>query len=455
LQEIHRPWIDEIKIKCRKCGGVIERIKDVGDAWLDAGIVPFSTLNYLNDKKYWDDWFPAEFICENMPGQYRGWFNALMWASVALTGKTPFKSILGYETLKDEKGEEMHKSKGNAIWFDEAVDKMGTDNMRLLYCLQDPSQELRFGFHVIQEPKNSINILYNILNLIESINDTNETQIEDKWILSKFNSLIKNITEELENLHPHLATRALQDFWLNDFSRTYIQLIRDRISGNDKTVKFILKKVYLGLLKLASPIIPFTTEKIWQELRKKNVVKEESVHLTEWPLADRRMIKKELEENMIHAKNIIQLILSERNNKQIGVRWPLLEVEIETKNDVALNAIKDLHNLIKSQVNCKRLTVKKQPIDEDFKITLNTKLTPEIEKEGFTREVLRRVQDLRKKSKLNKRDRIELFLDYKTDLDLELIKRIANAKIVKKFKAKNSEKFKIKDKEFEIGFDKI
>jgi isoleucyl-tRNA synthetase len=455
LQEIHRPWIDEIKIKCRKCGGVIERIKDVGDAWLDAGIVPFSTLNYLNDKKYWDDWFPAEFICENMPGQYRGWFNALMWASVALTGKTPFKSILGYETLKDEKGEEMHKSKGNAIWFDEAVDKMGTDNMRLLYCLQDPSQELRFGFHVIQEPKNSINILYNILNLIENINDTNETQIEDKWILSKFNSLIKNITEELENLHPHLATRALQDFWLNDFSRTYIQLIRDRISGNDKTVKFILKKVYLGLLKLASPIIPFTTEKIWQELRKKNVVKEESVHLTEWPLADRRMIKKEIEDNMFHVKNIIQKILSERSEKQIGVRWPLSEISIMTKNDKVYESVKNLQDLIKNQVNCKKLTIKKQVLDEDFKIELNIKLTPELEKEGFTREVLRRIQDLRKKAKLNKNDKIKLYLENRISLDLELIRKSTNSEIVKKFNAKNSEKFKIREKEFEIGFNKI
>ena len=455
LQEIHRPWIDEIKIKCKKCGNEVERIKDVGDAWLDAGIVPFSTLNYLNDKEYWEKWFPADFICENMPGQYRGWFNALMWASVSLSGKAPFKSILGYETLKDEKGEEMHKSKGNTIWFDEAVDKIGADVMRLLYCLKDPSQELRFGFNVVKEPKDNINILYNISNLIENANDVREIQIEDKWILSKFNSLVKKVTEELESLHPHLATRNLQDFWLNDLSRTYIQLVRERISENDRVAKFTLKKVYLGLLKLTAPIIPFTTEKIWQELKKQGITKEESVHLAEWPLADKHMIKQDVEDDMFHAKNVIQRILSERVNKQIGVRWPLLEIEILTKDDAVLRAVKNLEPLIKKQVNCKKLIVKKQDTEHDIEITLNTKSTKELEEEGYTREVIRRIQDLRKKAKLNKQDKIQLYLESKISLDLELIKKITNAKLVKKFKAKYSENFKVREKEFEIGFNKI
>src|SRR4030066_1066907 len=177
LKEINRPWIDEIKIKCKKCGKEAERIKDVGDAWLDAGIVPFSTLNYLTNREYWKKWFPADLISENMPGQSRGWFNALMWASVALTGKAPYKSLFGYETLKDEKGEEMHKSKGNAIWFDEAVEKIGADSMRLLYCLQDPSQELRFGFNVVKEPTNTLNIFYNISRLLDKPRKKNKISI--------------------------------------------------------------------------------------------------------------------------------------------------------------------------------------------------------------------------------------------------------------------------------------
>ena len=174
----------------------------------------------------------------------------------AITGKTPFKSLFGYETLKDEKGEEMHKSKGNAIWFDNAVEKIGADTMRLMYCLQEPSQDLRFGFHVAKEPKNNINILYNISRLVEPSGTAKKFRAEDKWILSKLNSLIKKVTEELEKLHPHLATKALQDFWLNDFSRGYIQFVRDRLNENDENAKYTLKEIYINLLKLLPPFIP-------------------------------------------------------------------------------------------------------------------------------------------------------------------------------------------------------
>ena len=306
LPEIHRPWIDEIKIKCSKCKKEVGRIKDVGDAWLDAGIVPFSTLNYLSDKKYWKKWFPADLISENMPGQFRGWFNALFWASVAITGKAPFKSLLGYETLKDEKGNEMHKSKGNTIWFDEAAEKIGADTMRLLYCLQDPAQELKFGFNVAKDPRNNINILYNLSKLIDSSKTKDADKAEDKWILSKLNFLIKTVTEELESLHPHLATRAIRDFWLNDFSRNYIQIVRERISKEDKTVKFILKQVYVNLIKLSAPIIPFITEKIWQELKQKKTIKEDSVHLSSWPKADIKKIDKQLEKEFDFIFQIIE-----------------------------------------------------------------------------------------------------------------------------------------------------
>ena len=258
LKELHRPWIDEIKIKCKKCGREVQRIKDVGDAWLDAGIVPFSTLDYLNNKTHWKKWYPAELISENMPGQYRGWFNALFWAGITLAGKAPFKSLFGYESLKDEKGEEMHKSKGNAIWFDDAVEKIGADTMRLIYCLQDPGQELRFGFNIAKEPRNNINILYNMGKLVEDSKKVKINAVEDKWILSKVNNLIIKITNKIESLKPHLATRALQNFWLNDFSRGYIQIVRDRISQEDKEVKYVINQTYLTPVSYTHLTLPTT-----------------------------------------------------------------------------------------------------------------------------------------------------------------------------------------------------
>lgn len=459
LPEIHRPWIDEIKIKCQKCGKEVERIKDVGDAWLDAGIVSFSTLNYLTDREYWKKWYPADFICENMPGQFRGWFNALMWASVTITGKVPFKSVLGYETLKDEKGEEMHKSKGNAIWFNDAVDKIGADPMRLLYCLQDPTQELRFGYNVIKEPKNSLTIFYNLSKLVENTKKPTKFNIEDKWIMSKLNSLVNQVTKELEELHPHLATRALQNFWVNDFSRGYIQFIRDRISENDVAAKFTLKEVYIILLKLAAPIIPFTTEKIWQELRMKKVVEEESIHLMDWPRLDSKKIDEQLEAETKLVLKIIELGLAERDKVKIGLKWPLGKLIIFAKEKQALD---NLSGVIKSQLNVKNIEVKSPSSKgEELAIELDTKLTPELEAEGFARELARFIQNERKKAGLVKDDLIDLAIESEINNVFEkqksFLKERINAKIIS-FKQANkcfSAEGEIKGKKFKIFFSKV
>jgi len=408
LPEIHRPWIDEIKIKCKKCGKEVERITDVGDAWLDAGIVPFSTLNYLNEKKYWKEWFPADFICENMPGQYRGWFNALMWASVSLTGKAPFKSILGFETLKDEKGEEMHKSKGNVIWFDDVIEKIGADPMRLLYCLQNPGQELRFGLNVVKEPKNNLNILYNISRLIKKCEKTGKYSVEDKWILSKFNSLVKKVTEELEGLHSYIACRELQEFWLKDVSRGYIQIVRERLAEDDQSVNSVLLGVYVGLLKICAPIMPFITEKIWQELREKGIVKEESVHLADWPKIDKNKIDSNLESEFEIVFEIIEKGLAERDKIGIGLKWPLSRAICGLKRRFKLR--KELLEIVKRQLNIKEIELKES---DETSVVLNTKITPELEAEGYAREFARNVQIARKKEGLQKGQ----FIDIKCIVD--------------------------------------
>ncbi len=468
LPEIHRPWIDEIKIKCSKCKKEVSRVLDVGDAWLDAGIVPFSTLDYLKNKKYWKKWYPADLISENMPGQARGWFNALMWASVTLTEKAPFKSLLGYESLKDEKGKEMHKSKGNAIWFDDAIEKIGVDPMRLLYCLQDPSLELRFGFNIVKEQKNEINILYNLSRLISESNTKKNFNIEDKWILSKFNSLIEKVTNELENLHPHLATRAVRNFWVNDFSRGYVQIVRDRIALEDETAKFILKDIYLNLIKLCAPMIPFTTEKSWQDLRKKKIVKEESVHLSPWPKPDKKKIDKKLEIMFEHTFQIIEKGLGERNKNKIGLKWPLQKITIYIKGK---ENFKDLKNIIKNQLNIKDLEFK-SPASKgtEFDIELDTELTPELEAEGYAREISRNIQSFRKKLGLEKKDKIKLFIStddkFKKIIEKqkEFIKERTNSEkfevyldnvTTDKERFKNRINFQIKDKKGEIRITKI
>ncbi|MBS3073665.1 isoleucine--tRNA ligase [Candidatus Pacearchaeota archaeon] len=471
LPELHRPWIDEIKIKCSKCKKETSRVLDVGDAWLDAGIVMFSTLNYLTDKKYWQEWYPAEFICENMPGQFRGWFNAIMWAGIMLTGKAPFKSILGYETLKDEKGEEMHKSKGNAIWFDDAVAKVGADSLRLVYSTQDPTQELKFGFNVLKEPQNNINILYNLSKLIEGSKEKEMklnklTNVEDKWILSKLNSLIKKVTAELDDLHPHLATKALQDFWLNNLSRGYIQLVRDRIAEDDQEAKYVLRKVYLELIKLCAPIMPFVTDNIWQSLRQKKIVEEESVHLCEWPKPDQKQIDEKLELDMQNVFDIVVVGLAERDKAKIGLKWPLAKATISTNEKID----KSFEEIIQRQLNVKKVEITTKAGMKEINVELDTKLTPELEAEGFTRELTRAIQAERKNNSLVKEQKIELLIGIPKELKMgieknknELIEKVNSIKFstadTEKIDAKTRKNYNIqsikdiKGKKFEILFN--
>jgi len=457
LPEIHRPWIDEIKINCVKCNKEVSRIPDVGDAWLDAGIVPFSTLKYLRNKKEWRKWFPADLISENMPGQFRGWFNALFWSSVTLTGKAPFKALFGYETLKDEKGEEMHKSKGNTIWFDDAVEKVGTENLRLLYCLQDPSLELKFGYNVLREPKNDLNILYNISRLVINSENAKIVKIEDKWILSKFNNLIKIVSEELEALHPHLATRALKNFWLNDLSRGYIQFVRGRMNENDKAASYVLKEVYLGLLKLCSPFIPLITERLWQDLRKLKVVREESVHLCDWPDIEKKHFDEKLEKEFKVAMEIIEKGLAERVKAQIGLKWPLSKAVVSSSK-----ISKELLEIIKSQLNIKNVEIKN---GKEILVILDTKMNPELESEGYAREISRKVQAARKKIGFVKSDKINLSLIVDSKLEelilgqKKFIGERVNADSVNinnlDENYKNEFEEKIKDKKINILFEKV
>ena len=455
LPEIHRPWIDEIKIKCKKCGKDVERVKDVGDAWLDAGIVAFSTIGpYLSNKKEWEKWYPADLISESIPGQFRGWFNALFWSGVTLTGKAPFKALYGYETLKDEKGEEMHKSKGNALWFDDVVKKVGADPLRLLFSLQDPSQELKFGYNVLKEPTNSLGILYNISKLISNAKSTKVLDIEDKWILSKLNNLVKKVTEEFGNYHPHIAVRAIQEFWLQDLSRGYIQIIRDRLAVDNASAQFTLKEVYLTMIKLLAPVNPFITEKIWQELKGRNVIKEESIHLNDWPKANIKIIDDKLETEFDSTLSLIEIGLAERDKVKVGLKWPLAKANFYSKEKIS----SELQKIIARQLNVKNVEIKKS---EQIKVELDINMTPELEAEGYSREFARNIQSLRKKSGLQKGQMIKIKIYCTEKMKMMLGKNIhfllertnsSNIDFTDDKFDSNFEEFKIKDENVSIKF---
>ena len=285
-----------------------------------------------------------------------------------------------------------------------------------------------------------------------------ELQIEDRWIVSRFNSLADKVTNELENLHPHLATRALQNFWLNDLSRRYIQIVRDRIAEDDDDVKYVLLVIYVNLLKLLAPIIPFITESIWQKLLAMKIVKEESVHLSDWPKADVKKIDKKLEGAFEVAFKIIEKGLAERDKLKIGLKWPLASAKITLTE--TLDPANYLKDIIARQLNVKKIEVK---LGNEFSVELDTKITPELESEGIARELSREIQAERKNAGLNKTDRINLIInsDKENTKKLEqvkefIMKRTGSIQLLFEGKQlKFSKKIRIKGREYLISFIRI
>ena len=202
----HRPWIDNVKINCSQCGQTVSRIRDVGNPWLDAGIVPYSTIGYRNDRDHWKDWFPADWISESFPGQFRNWFYSLLTMSTALENHEPFRSVFSYALMRDEKGEEMHKSRGNSIDFAEAADKMGVDAMRWVFLRHNPAQNLNFGFGSADEVRRRFLLtLWNTYSFFVTYANIDEFRPEngatvapssemDRWIASELQSLVAGVT---------------------------------------------------------------------------------------------------------------------------------------------------------------------------------------------------------------------------------------------------------------------
>ncbi len=338
----HRPWVDEVKIKCQKCGKLISRIPDVGNPWLDAGIVAFSTMGYFNNKNYWKSWFPADLICESFPGQFKNWFYSLIVMSTVLEKTNPTKTIFGYASVRDEKGEEMHKSKGNAIWFDEAVEKIGAEPMRWMYARQNPVYNLLFGYKAAEEIKRKLLTLYNSIEFFttyvspeEYPKRENVIEIKhslDLWILSRLNNLVEQVTKNLDNYNVMSATLAIEDFFINDLSLWYIRRSRKRFQRpkNQEERKEALQTLYcviMNLLNLIAPIMPFFAEENYQKFRKDGMP--ESIHLVSWPETNRKFIRKDLEKKMQKVREIVALALAERAKATIKVRQPLSNLKVK------------------------------------------------------------------------------------------------------------------------------
>ena len=382
----HRPWVDYVKIKHPKTGLIGKRIKDVGNPWLDAGIVPFSTMKYFDDKSYWEEWFPADFITECFPGQFRNWFYSLLAMSSFLEGKSPFKTLLGHALVKDESGAEMHKSAGNAIWFDDAAEKMGVDVMRWMYSKQNVENNLLFGYDKADEVRKKLISLWNVYSFFctyanlddfkphsHDISDK-DLSLLDRWIISKSHQLTADAKLSYENFEVDKLLKNVESF-LDDLSNWYIRRNRRRFwkSENDAD-KFVayqtLYEVLLDLIKILSPIIPFVAERMYLNITKDdNNENNNSIHLSSFPQSDHSKIDNALIEKVDSLKRVIESGRAVRKKANIKVRQPLNSLKVYTANKEVKSFIQKQADIVIDELNIKEVVFSNN-IDEFGKLSL-------------------------------------------------------------------------------------
>ncbi|MBR2712132.1 MAG: isoleucine--tRNA ligase [Bacilli bacterium] len=369
--DMHRPFVDDIHLKCPKCGKTMNRVPDVIDCWFDSGAMPFAQYHYpFENKELWESQYPADFIAEGID-QTRGWFYSLLVLGVFVTGKSPYKNVLVNELLLDKFGHKMHKSKGNAIEPFTTIKNYGADAVRYYLAYVSPTwTPLKFDEEGLKEVHSKfINPLKNVYTFFEMYANTDNVDPRtfdvdykdleeiDKWILSKYNNLVKNVTEAMDEYDLNRTTRLITNFLNDDLSNWYIRRNRRRFwaSELDNSKKAVYKTTYdvlIGLLKMISPIAPFITDDIYTKL-----TGEVSVHLSDYPVFDESKVNLKIEQRMDLVKDLISLGRNAREEAKIKVRQPISKAILDGKNE---KLISDLTDLIKEELNVKEVIFEKE-----------------------------------------------------------------------------------------------
>ncbi|MFW9912057.1 MAG: isoleucine--tRNA ligase [Candidatus Thorarchaeota archaeon] len=370
----HRPFIDEIEIECGECGERMKRIPDVGNPWLDAGIVAMSTMRYNSDRKYWNKWYPAELISESFPGQFRNWFYSLLAMSTTLERKAPFRHVFTYATLTAEDGREMHKSWGNMIEFNEAADSMGVDVMRWLFCSHKPEKDLAFGYSRGDEVRRQFLIpLWNVYSFFVTYalidgwvpNKGLKTtpSLLDRWILSRMNEVVREVTVYLESYEPNMAAAAVDRF-IDHLSNWYLRRSRRRFwveAGSseeedaDKNAAYdTLYRVLVTLSRLLAPFVPFVSEVMHQNLvHSVDSGAPESVHHCDWPVSD--SVDEVLNNEMALVLRLVSLGHAARNQANRKLRQPLSEIAFAVGLDKERDVVMRYADLVGDELNVKNV----------------------------------------------------------------------------------------------------
>ena len=394
----HRPYIDAVKIGCAKCGGTASRVEDVGNPWLDAGIVPFSTMGYSSDREYWEKWFPADLVLESFPGQFRNWFYSMLAMSAMMDGRAPFKALLGHALVRDARGEEMHKSKGNSVAFDEAAEVLGAEVMRYIYAEQKTGQHLNFpdlhpkpgaGPALDAEARRKLLTFWNCYSFFvmyagadgwkpcgEPLPVTHEL---DRWVLSRLQRLIAAARAAFDSYEHYRLIEAFQIFD-DEFSNWYLRRSRRRFWHSEPEAYQTLYTVLTTVTRVMAPALPFLTEEIYQNLvRGVDPAAPESVHLTRYPEVDASVVDEALEraiEAVIRVKN---LALKLRTESKVKIRQPLGTLYVRPRDAADRHVLEnsDYTVQILEEANIKRLE-----LVEDEKTLVKIRVKPDAKKLG-------------------------------------------------------------------------
>ncbi|MBN1422947.1 isoleucine--tRNA ligase [Candidatus Fermentibacteria bacterium] len=368
----HRPWIDAVRIACPTCEAPAVRIPDVSNPWLDAGIVPYSTMGYRRGSHIWATWFPPAFITECFPGQFRNWFYSLLAMSTVMEDREPFKVVLGHGSVRDEHGEEMHKSKGNAIWFDDAAETVGVETMRWVFARQNPYANLNFGFSLAAEAGRRLATLWNSYAFFVTYANLDGVDpatlppappapsLLDRWMQARLAQLARDGREAMEGYELAGFIKAAETF-LDDLSNWYIRRSRRRFwksqSDLDKQSAYTtLYHTLLGLCRILAPVIPFLTEEIYQNLAPEgSPFSRGSVHLEDYPMTQPSSEDEDLAALMAEVHQVVTLGHAARNKAGIKVRQPLAEIVVRGWSPERQAQWVDVEPMVRDELNVKEI----------------------------------------------------------------------------------------------------
>ncbi|MDG6220384.1 MAG: isoleucine--tRNA ligase [Candidatus Thermoplasmatota archaeon] len=369
--EMHRPWVDAIKVKCTECGKLMDRVPDVMDVWLDSAVSSWGQLGYPLRTEEFERWWPCRWIAEGHD-QTRGWFYSQLGASVVAHGKAPYNSVLTHGFTLDKEGKPMSKSQGNVVDPIEVIGKYGADSLRM-YILgaSAPWEDLTYAEEGVASSNKTMNILWNSYYLattymaLDNFNprkDTiarlkNDLEIQDRWILSRLETMKQEMEDQWRAYNLHKVVRALEDFLTNDFSRWYVRLSKDRawIENPRDTNKMCFYATMCHVLsevsKLIAPLAPYISEEIYQNLDGRLA----TVHMEDWPMENKSLQDLDLEKKMATVEKIVEAASNARQKAGIKLRWPLRRIIIKGNEEVLEAASDRLGDIILSQTNVKSI----------------------------------------------------------------------------------------------------